>query len=76
MTKQQIVKDLAELSHINFDIENIIQEADYLGEMPRHLAQELADHLASQWNRMTREDKRFNETQDRLENLYRFIKKA
>jgi len=75
MTKQQIVKDLAELSHINFDIENIIQEADYLGEMPRHLAQELADHLAFQWNRMTRDDKGFNETQDRLENLYKFIGK-
>jgi len=69
MTKQQIVSDLAELSHRNFDIENIIQEADYLGEEPRHLAQEVANLLAQ----VTRKEDKFNETQDRLENLYRFI---
>ena len=69
MTKQQIVRDLAELSHRNFDIENIIQEADYLGEEPRHLAQEVANLLAQ----VTKKEDKFNETQDRLENLYRFI---
>jgi len=72
MTKQQIVSNLAELSHRNFDIENIIQEADYLGEEPRHLAQEVANLLAQ----VTRQEDKFNETQDRLENLYRFINKA
>ena len=71
MTKQQIVSDLAELSHRNFDIENIIQEADYLGEEPRHLAQEVANLLAQ----VTRKEDKFNETQDRLENLYRFIRR-
>lgn len=75
MTKQQIVNNLVELSHVNFDIENIIQEADYLGENPRYLAQEVADHLAFQWNRMTRQNPKFNATQDRLENLYRFIRR-
>lgn len=69
MTKQQIVSDLVELSHRNHDIENIIQEADYLGEEPRHLAQEVANLLAQ----VTRQEDKFNETQDRLENLYRFI---
>ena len=69
MTKQQIVSDLVELSHRNFDIENIIQEAEYLGEEPRHLAQEVANLLAQ----VTRQEDKFNETQDRLENLYRFI---
>ena len=72
MTKQQIVSNLAELSHRNFDIENIIQEADYLGEEPRHLAQEVANLLAQ----VPRQEDKFNETQDRLENLYRFINKA
>jgi len=68
-SRQQIVKDLVELSHRNFDIENIIQEAEYLGEEPRHLAQEVANLLAQ----VAKADK-FSELQDRLENLHRFIK--
>ena len=69
--RQQIIKNLVELSHRNFDIENIIQEADYLGEEPRHLAQDVA-HLLAQ---VKQEDK-VSELQDRLENLHRFIKRT
>ena len=73
-SRNQIIADLVEYSTLNFDKENILQEADYLGESYQALAQDVADHIAFAWNRMSREDSRFNTYQDRLENLVNWIK--
>jgi hypothetical protein len=74
--RDQIIKNLVELSHINFDKENILQESEYLGEPYQALAQDVADVLAYRWNRMTREDARFNIYQDRFTNLIEWVKKS
>jgi len=74
-TRAQMLSDLIELSTINFDINNIIQEADHFGEEPRTLARDVADGVAFRWNRMSRDEAEFNSLQARLENLQKFINK-
>ena len=76
ISRKQIIADLAEYSSLNFDRENILQESEYLGESYQSLAQDVADHIAFAWNRMSRDDNRFNDYQDRLENLVNWVKES
>ena len=75
-SRDQIIKDMIAYSTINFDKENILNESNYLGETYQSLAQDIADHMAFEWNRMTREDIRFNDFQDRIHQLITWIQKT
>ena len=75
-SRDQIIKDMIAYSTINFDKENILNESNYLGETYQSLAQDIADHMAFEWNRMTREDIKFNDFQDRIHQLITWIQKT
>lgn len=70
------IQELVEYSDIDFDRTNIQQEADRLGVSWQTLAQEIADIIAYRWNRMTRDEDDFNQSQDRLMALHRWIKRS
>ena len=72
--RSQIIKDIIAYSSIDFDKENILSESDYLGETYQSLAQDIADDMAFKWNRMTRDDPRFSEFQDRIHQLIKWTK--
>ena len=74
MSYDQTIKDLVEYSTLAYDIRQIETEADYFGEDPKTMAQDVVDHLAFQWNRMTRQDPKFNDYQDRIERLHEYLK--
>ena len=71
---QKSIDNIVEFSHINFDKENIIAESEYYNLPIQSIAQEVADQLAFKWNRMSRDDPKFNEYQDRLHTLLAWIK--
>jgi len=71
-----IAKDIAELSTINFDKENILAESNYLGCLYQELATEVSDILAFKHNRMTRSEPDFNKIQKRFINLVNWVKNS
>jgi hypothetical protein len=70
------VLELVEYSTLNFDIRQLESEANYFGTDPIYLAQDMFDLIAFRWNRMTRQDSKFNEYQARLEQLNKYITKG
>jgi len=74
ITKKTIIQDLVNYSTINFDKENILQESDYLGCTYQELAQDVSDAMAFEWNRMTRDDPKFNEFQERIRSINIWIR--
>lgn len=74
MSYDQTISDLVEYSTLAYDLRHIEEEADYFGEDPKILAQDVVDHLAFQWNRMTRQDPKFNNHQARIKQLHEYLK--
>ena len=70
---EKTVVELIDYSTLGFDIRQIEAEADYHGADPIHLAQDVADLMAFRWNRMTRQEPKFNEYQERLKQLHNYI---
>ena len=74
MSYDQTVSDLVEYSTLAYDIRQIESEADYFGEDPKIMTQDVVDYMAFLWNRMTRQDLKFNDYQNRLKQLHEYLK--
>ena len=73
--RAQAIKDIIELGNTNSDKANILAASKELGDSSyKSLAQDVADHIGFKWNRMTRDDPKFNEYQDRLHQLVRWVR--
>jgi hypothetical protein len=70
------IVELVDYSTFGYDIRQLEAEADYFGADPIHVAQDMSDLIAFRWNRMTRQDTKFNKYQKRLKQLHKYITKG